>query len=73
MPEELKLTEKQIRKVDSIINDNRARYMEFYSSEEINKAIREGNILMPKVFQEDRQVIGELTVKQAYIVRVFCL
>lgn len=73
MPEELKLTEKQIRKVDSIINDNRARYMEFYSSEEINKAISKGIPLMPKVFQEDRQIIGELTVKQAYIVRVFCL
>ena len=69
--ERLKLSANQIRKIEQIIKDNRATYLEVPSSDEINNALREGRSAMGKVLQENGQVIGEITAKQTYLVRMF--
>lgn len=66
MSEVYTLSQKQINKVARIISDYRARYIEIPSTGEISKAVREGKQAMVKVLQGDGQVIGEITLKQAY-------
>jgi hypothetical protein len=68
--ERLKLSVKQIRKVEDIIGGTGAKYLEVLSPMETNQVIREGKPVA-KIFREDGEIAGEISLKQAYLVRVF--
>jgi hypothetical protein len=73
MSELFKLSDNQIRKVEELISDNRVRHLEVPSKDEISKAWKEGKTPMAKVLQGDGQVIGEITLKQAWLCKFFWL
>jgi hypothetical protein len=71
MSEIYKLSVRQIRKVEELIKVDKANHLEIPNEADIQKAWAEKGKATAKVLQDDGQVIGEITLKQVYLLKFF--